>query len=159
MHCYINGENPLIEAKILECFRKFCYKSDPLPLLKGRTIKETNSKINTFFEQKLRGNLCFYDENVKGFAVFGDGQEWLDEKVEEFSNKRVSVLIMGATHNESLSQAKLSLKILQESFKILKETYGYNVVAWNQNRGNKRKPFERILSTLGAEKIKTCYYV
>ena len=156
---YINGENSFVEKQILECFRKFCYKSDPLPLLKGRTLKETNNKINDFFEKHFRGNLCFYDENVKGFAVFGEGQKWLDESIEEFKNEKVAVLIMGATHNESLPQAKLSLKILQESFKILKEIYNYSVVAWNQNRVNKRKPFERMLSTLGAKKIKTCYYV
>lgn len=158
-HHHINGENPVLEAKILECFRRFCYKSPPLPFLKGKTLKETDSAILAYFEENFRGNLCFHDKNVKGFAVFGEGQKWLDEPMEEFSGQKIAVLIMGASQNDNLGEARLALTILEESFRRLKEIFRYDVVAWNQNREHKQKGFERIMKLLGAKKIKTCYFV
>lgn len=156
---HINNSNPALEAKILECFRRFCYKSPPLPFLKGKTIKETDSAILAYFEENFRDNLCFYAGDVKGFAVFGDGQKWLDDPILEFSGQKVAVLIMGATQNDSLAEAKFALGLLNESFHRLKEALKYDVVAWNQNRRHKQKGFEKIMKTLGAKKIKTCYYV
>ena len=156
---HINGSDAYLESKILECFRRFCYKTPPLPLLKGKTIKETDSAILAYFEENFRDNLCFHDKNVKGFAVFGEGQKWLDEPIQEFEGKKVAVLIMGATCNDSLAEAKFALKLLSESFRRLKEVLKYDVVAWNQNRECKQKGFEKIMKTLSAKKIKTCYYV
>jgi hypothetical protein len=156
---HINHQDPILEAKILECFRRFCYKSPPLPFLKGRTIKETDSEILSYFEENFRDNLCFHDKNVKGFAVFGEGQKWLDESIPEFEGRKIAVLIMGASQNENLGEARLALTILNESFRRLKEVLKYDVVAWNQNREHKQKGFERIMKLLGAKKIKTCYFV
>ncbi len=156
---YINGKNPILEAKILECFKAFCYKSPPLPCLRGKTLCETDDLISDYFEENFRGNICFHDKNVKGFAVFGEGQKWLDEPIPEFAGKKVIVLIMGATQNNNLAEAKIALSILQESFRRLKEYSDNTVVAWNQNRQFKQKGFERIMKLLGAKKIKSCFYV
>lgn len=156
---HINGQDAVLEAKLLECFKRFCYKSPPLSCLKGKTPHTTDCLISDYFEENFRGNLCFYAGDVKGFAVFGNGQKWLDEPIQEFSGQKVAVLIMGATHNNSLAEAKFALKLLSESFRRLKETLKYDVVAWNQNREHKKKGFEKMMKLLGAKKIKNCYYV
>ncbi len=156
---HINGSDKALETKLLECFKRFCYKSPPLACLKGKTIKETDSLIRYYFEENFRGNICFYAGNVKGFAVFGEGQKWLDEPIQEFLGRKIAVLIMGATQNGDLREARLALELLTESFRRLKEYSGFTVVAWNQNREHKQKGFNKLMKLLGAKKIRNCYYV
>lgn len=92
-----------------------------------------------------------YRGNVDGFALFGFGTKWLDAAQEEKQKlpKDLAVLIMGATLNKTLSDSYGAIKLLKESFSLLKEKYGTPVVAWNINRSHKRKPFERLMSKVG----------
>lgn len=139
---------------VLNLWVNFCLKSPPLPELQGKSLSECRESAVEYFFDNFFGKLCFFSPQ-NGFAVFGDGQKFLDNEIKAFSSKKVAVLFMGATTNGGFH----SLRILKECFRRLKESHGYNVIAWNQNREFRRKPFERIMRTLGAKKIENCYYV
>ncbi len=154
----INGSNPEIEKDLLALLTRFCFKSEPLPIFSGKTVSQKFSSIYDFYNDFLRGGLCFFEAG-KGFAVFKEGQRWLDTEIPEFYGKKISVMIMGASLNNDLSGAKYCMETLKECFRRLKENKGYDVVAWNINRISKRKPFERIMKILGGKQIKDCWYV
>ena len=88
----INGANPELEKDLLALFAKFCFKSEPLPIFSCKTVFNKFSNIYNYFDTILKGGTCFYVEG-KGFAVFKEGQQWLDTEIPEFAGKKLSVLI------------------------------------------------------------------
>ena len=89
--------------------------------------------------------------------IFGDGKNWLDDPTATLPAGKLATMIMGAS--EKTLDPYDSIKMLQEFFRRLKEKYGYDVVAWNQNREFRRKPFERLMKTLGGKQTGDCFYL
>jgi len=154
----INGQNKELESDLLALWAKFCFKSPPLEELDKKTVSQKFSAAHKYYNDNFVGNLCFYERD-RGFAVFGEGQKWLDYPIQEFAGKKVAVLIMGASLNKDLSDARFSLILLQESFRRLKEEKNYDVVVWNINRKTKKKGFERLMKILGGKKLEDCWFV
>jgi len=155
----INGSQPELEKDLLALFAKFCFKSEPLPIFGGKkTVSQKFSAIFNHYNEILKGGLCFHEDG-KRFAVFKEGQEWLDNEIPEFAGKKLSVLIMGASLNKDLSGARYCMEILRECFRRLKEEKGFDVIAWNINRTHKKKAFERIMKLLGGKQLGDVYYV
>lgn len=155
---YINGSDSTLERKLMNIWVNFCIKSPPLPQFEKKNLRETQNEAKKYFNENFRGNLCFFDGESR-FAMFGEGQKWLDHEILEFRGQKTISLIMGATLNSSLREGYYSLKLLEECFRRLKEEYKYQKITWNQNRAHKQKPFEKMMKTLGGEKINDCWHV
>lgn len=156
---YINNSDPKAEKSLLSLWTRFCLKSPPLIIFEEqKTLSDKVSAIRDYYYEYFSGNLCFYEKN-KGFAVFGEGEKWLDNSIPQFRGKRIAVMIMGASLNSDLSGAKYCMRMLKECFRRLKEEKGFDVIAWNVNRNIKKKGFQRIMNSLGGTKIEDCWYV
>jgi hypothetical protein len=153
---YINCSDPELEERIRRLWVSFWLKSQPVPCSqRGFSAKITAA--HQYFDDYFQGNLCLFVEN-KGFAIFGDGRKYLDTP-QNAPDGKLATLIMGASINPTLKEGFSSIKLLKECFSILGRKYGYDIVAWNQNREFKKKPFERMMKKLGAEQTGDCFYL
>jgi hypothetical protein len=153
---YINGSFFAKEKKVLEIWKTFCLKSPPLPELGKGSLSGRHDKIFDYFRRNFENNLCFLEKNGR-FVIFGDGKSWLDDPTATLPAGKLATMIMGAS--EKTLDPYDSIKMLQEFFRRLKEKYSYDVVAWNQNREFRRKPFERLMKRLGAKQTGDCFYL
>ena len=153
---YINSKFPPKEKKVLDIWRNFCLKSPPLPELGKGSLSIRHDKILDYFEKNFVNNLCFLENNDK-FAIFGEGKRWLDDPSVALPNGKICVMIMGGTSKKT--HPYLLMNLLKEFFRRLKENHDYKVVAWNQNRVFRRKPFERLMGSLGGKQTGDCHYV
>jgi hypothetical protein len=155
---YINGQNLSLEKELLAVWTKFCLKSKPLPIFHNdKTVSQRISTAKGYFYENFAENRCFFVRR-KGFVVFGDSQKWLDEPIPELFGKKVAVLIMAASLNESCKESWHKILFLKECFRRLKAE-NYDVIAWNLNRQHKRRAFARMIQTLGAKELRSCQYV
>lgn len=153
---YINGKWPIKEKRVLEIWRGFCLKSPPLPELAKGSLSYRHDKIYDYFNKNFVNNLCFLEKNGR-FVIFGHGKSWLDDPAVNLPAGKIAVMIMGAS--EKTLDPYDSIKMLQEFFRRLKEKHSYDIVAWNQNRQYRQKPFERLMKRLGAKQVGDCFYV
>lgn len=153
---YINQKFPAKDRKVLDIWKNFCLKSPPLPELGKGSLSVRHDKIYDYFKNNFSNNLCLLENNDK-FAIFGHGKSWLDDPSVGLPDGKIAVMIMGAT--DSKTNPYITMDILKEFFRRLKEKHGYSVVAWNQNREFRRKPFERLMKKLGAKQTGDCFYV
>lgn len=146
---YINGSDLSLEKKLKECFRRFVLKSRPLETLVGKTIAETFSLADSYFDKILHNNLCFYTENAKRFVTFGFGRKWLDEG---YTSDEIIVMTMGASINSSIQETKETLNLLKKTFNILQSRKNWPIL-WNQNRQWRGKALSKTMEKLGAKKL------
>jgi len=132
-------------------WRAFCAKNRPTPDFDAKTLNERLKMADSYYTKFFVGNLCFLEEN--GFAIFGNGQKWLDEPVDCLKDEKTAVLIMGANVGKRSGQQTLSI-LLGIFHQLMSD---YSVVAWNQNRVFRQKSFERLMKFLSPQKIKNTY--
>ena len=153
---HINGKFPDKERKVFSIWRNFCLKNPPVPILGQGSLSHRLEKISEYYNKYFLNNLCFLG-NTGRIVVFGHGKLWLDDPNVSLPEGKIAVAVMGASEGETKPYD--SMMNLREVFRLLKENYGYDIVAWNLNREFRRKPFERLMKKLGGKQIGDCYYV
>ncbi len=141
---YINGKNPFLESKVFKLWTVFALKSEPIPL-KGRTLAEKLSLIKEYWNNYLIGGLCFFFEEVEGFAVYSFDVSKLDNPILTKPAEKTAVLVMGVSFNKGIKDINLSIQKLKKTFQSLKTDYGATKIIWNVNRKKKKQPFLRFL--------------
>ncbi len=150
---YINGGNPFLESKIERLWTVFALKTEPIPL-KGRTLAEKLSSIKEYWNNYFVGGLCFFFEEVEGFAVYSFDVSKLDEPISTKSTEKTAVLVMGVSFNKGIKEINLSIQKLKKTFESLKKDYGATKIVWNVNREKKKQPFLKFLEKFGENKGK-----